>query len=33
MTVRQLLGRATKVSSRFSDLRTCLDEIDRDLVP
>lgn len=31
LTVRQLLGRATKVSSRFSDLRACLDEIDRDM--
>jgi len=32
MTVRQLLGRATKVSSRLNDLRACLDEIDRDSV-
>lgn len=32
MTVRQLLGRATKVSPRFNDLRACLDEIDRDVM-
>lgn len=32
MTARQLLGRATKVSSRFEDIKTCLDGIDRDVM-
>lgn len=32
VTVRQLLGRATKVSSRLNDLRACLDEIDREII-
>jgi len=32
MTVRQLLGRATRVSPRFNALRACLDDIDRDVM-
>ncbi len=32
MTVRQLLGRATKVSSRFNGLKTLLDDIELDAV-
>lgn len=32
MTVRQLLGRANKISPRFGELRACLDEIDREVM-
>lgn len=32
MTARQLLGRATKVSPRLNELRTCLDDIDREVL-
>lgn len=32
MTVRQLLGRANKISPKFSELRACLDEIDREVM-
>lgn len=32
MTVRQLLGRASKVSPKFSELRACLDDIDSEVI-
>jgi hypothetical protein len=32
MTVRQLLGRATKVSPKFGELRAYLDDIDREVM-
>ena len=32
MTVRQLLGRATRLSPRFNELRAWLDDIDRDVM-
>lgn len=32
MTVRQMLGGASKLSPKFSELRACLDEIDRDVM-
>lgn len=31
ITARQLLGGATQVSSRFEELRACLDELSRDM--
>lgn len=32
MTVRQLLGRATRISPRLNELRACLDDIEQEVV-